>query len=78
MKPSCDCVSTETSIQTCGVCLPVGSITWQIENGRQLDIFEQLLEIDSTVSVSALEAEAERAFNQQITDSLLKTTGLPF
>ena len=36
----CDCVSTERSVQTCPECLPVGAITWLIENGRQLDMFE--------------------------------------
>ncbi len=36
----CNCVATETSVQTCPECLPAGAITWLIENGRQLDIFE--------------------------------------
>jgi len=28
-------------VGTCPRCLPVGSISWLIENGRQLDIFEE-------------------------------------
>ena len=28
------------SVGTCPQCLPVGSITWLIENGRQLDLLE--------------------------------------
>ena len=28
-------------VDTCPVCLPVGSITWLIENGRQLELFEE-------------------------------------
>jgi len=27
-------------VGTCPSCLPVGAITWLIENGRQLDVFE--------------------------------------
>ncbi len=27
------------SVGTCPECLPVGSITWLIENGRQLELF---------------------------------------
>jgi len=29
------------SVVTCPQCLPVGSITWLIENGRQLELFEE-------------------------------------
>jgi len=65
-------------VDTCPVCLPAGAITWLIENGRQLDMFDEVEHVDSTVSVRALEAEAERASQQQITDALLSATGLPF
>jgi len=27
-------------VGTCPVCLPAGAITWLIENGRQLDMFD--------------------------------------
>ncbi len=37
----CDCVATESSVQTCPECLPVGAIIWLIENGRQLSLFEE-------------------------------------
>ena len=30
-------------VSTCPFCLPAGAITWLIENGRQLDMFEPLL-----------------------------------
>jgi len=28
-------------VGTCPQCLPAGAITWLIENGRQLDLFEE-------------------------------------
>ena len=28
-------------VGTCSRCLPAGAITWLIENGRQLDIFQE-------------------------------------
>ena len=28
-------------VSTCPKCLPVGAITWLIENGRQLELFEE-------------------------------------
>ncbi len=31
---------TVVSFGTCSVCLPVGAISWLIENGRQLDMFD--------------------------------------
>jgi len=37
----CDCVVTQTSVQTCPLCLPVGSITHMIEDGRQLELLEE-------------------------------------
>ena len=72
----CDCVATELTVQTCPQCLPIGAITWLIENGRQLDMWEIIPQVDSDVSVSALEAEAELASNQKITES--PEWGLPF
>ena len=36
----CGCVETETSIQTCPLCLPPGAITWLLEHGRQLSLFD--------------------------------------
>ena len=51
---SCGCVETQTSIQTCPVCLPVGAIEFMIENGRQLELFE---DGGVTLAVSGLEAE---------------------
>ncbi len=66
MKP-CGCKETLLDVSgqvartsTCPLCLPAGAITWLIENGRQLDMFEVLAElprmpqVDSSVSVSAL------------------------
>jgi len=32
---------TVLSVQTCPSCLPAGAITWLIENGRQLELFEE-------------------------------------
>jgi len=29
------------SVGTCSQCLPVGAITWLIENGRQLELLEE-------------------------------------
>ena len=34
----CNCAITANSVGTCPECLPVGSITWLIENGRQLEL----------------------------------------
>ena len=31
---------TVVSVGTCPSCLPVGAITWLIENGRQLELFD--------------------------------------
>ena len=40
-------------VDTCPVCLPRGAISWLIENGRQLDMFdpEPLEEVRVTVGV---------------------------
>ena len=43
VDPRCGCeLHTEAGqvvrIDTCPVCLPVGSVTWLIENGRQLEL----------------------------------------
>ena len=37
-------------VGTCPSCLPVGAITWLIENGRQLELFEEPPEIPGVVS----------------------------
>ena len=41
-------------VATCPLCLPVGAISYLIENGRQLDIFEDLTGVDECVSVDRL------------------------
>ena len=64
-------------VETCPLCLLAGSITWLIENGRQLDMFHALAvaptlsEVDRSVSVSALvEVEGSSML------SIYKTQGL--
>jgi len=36
----CDVSVGANSVRTCPVCLPRGAITWLIENGRQLELFD--------------------------------------
>jgi len=82
MKRPCGCKETlvvagqVVRVDTCPVCLPAGAISWLIENGRQLDMFEALApeavlsEVDSTVSVSG----SERGASSMLT--VYKTQGL--
>ncbi len=49
----CDCVVTETSVQTCPLCLPVGAIEVMIENGRQLSMFDPAPELSPEAGVLA-------------------------
>ena len=47
MTCTCEASVTDKSglvvrVDTCPLCLPVGAITWLIENGRQLDLFSEL------------------------------------
>ena len=40
VSSQCDCVYEEDRVGTCPICLPAGAITYLIENGRQLTLFE--------------------------------------
>jgi len=54
-------------VSTCPFCLPAGAITWLIENGRQLDLFEASPLpsrgfsdiVDKSISVSAFDSTLE-------------------
>ena len=74
-RTGCDCVVTETSVQTCQRCLPAGAITWLIEHGRQVDLFEE----GGVTPRERGRAELER-ISQSDTDAVLgRTRGwLPF
>ena len=72
-------------VDTCPVCLPVGAITWLIENGRQLDMFEPgvalppgLSEVDSRVSVSALDEDEDSCMLDEYKTQGLCSCDLPF
>ncbi len=69
----CDCVVTETSIQTCPLCLPVGAISWLIENGRQLE-----LELPRRVDPSMRGGDTELSQNQVIPSERFPPDDLPF
>jgi len=65
-------------VSTCPYCLPVGSIELMIENGRQLDLWEILPQVDSSISVSALtETETGESFLINMKDPS-SGKGLPF
>jgi len=61
-------------VDTCPVCLPVGSITWLIENGRQLELFEEEGVVPSVRGMTDIEKCAQDSSNtrQEPPD------GLPF
>ncbi len=61
-------------VETCPVCLPVGSITWLIENGRQLELFGEE-GVDPFVRGLS---EIEKSVQDQVTLTCLSETGLPF
>ena len=65
-------------VGTCPRCLPAGSITWLIDNGCQLDMFRSSLEVDSMVSVSGLDLDADSTSEKEITARLIRETGLLF
>ena len=64
------------SVGTCPLCLPVGAITWLIENGRQLEMFEGPPEPvpvpGGTHSVSGLESD------DSVQDKRSRVRDLPF
>jgi len=71
----CDCAREEDRIGTCPLCLPAGAITWLIENGRQLELFE---EEGVVTDVRGLES-IERSAQAQVKPVLeLLEGGLPF
>ncbi len=68
MARACGCEDTVydgegqvVRVDTCPSCLPAGAITWLIENGRQLDMWEVSSELDSSVSVRAVERNGTEA-----------------
>ncbi len=60
-------------VDTCPVCLPVGSISWLIENGRQLELFGEEGVVTDRRGYEAIEKSAQI----QVT-SVLPEDGLPF
>ena len=62
-------------VGTCPQCLPAGAITWLIENGRQLELFEE-------EGVETLKRGGD-AKDQSVQDQVIPTlevveSGLPF
>ncbi len=69
----CDDGGHVVSISTCPQCLPAGAITWLIENGRQLELFE---EEGVGAQVRGLESIEKYAQDPVIPE--IKDLGLPF
>ncbi len=46
-------------VDTCPVCLPAGAITWLIENGRQLELFEEEGVVASVRGLESIEKSAQ-------------------
>ncbi len=65
------------SVGTCPLCLPVGSITWLIENGRQLEIFSELPEPVRIPGVLAFGERDGPTDPSQVTPDV-EDVGLPF
>ena len=63
----------QVRVFTCPSCLPVGSITWLIENGRQMDLFEKRGVDPSTRGLEAIEKAA-----QDPSETDQDSPGLPF
>ena len=47
------------SVGTCPKCLPVGAITWLIENGRQLDLLEDRGVLAPMMGLESIEKSAQ-------------------
>ena len=64
---SCDCASRVSeyadSVHTCSRCLPAGAITWLIENGRQLDLFEEEGVANAMMGLESIEKCAQDQVN---------------
>ena len=60
------------SVSTCPLCLPVGAISWLIENGRQLDLFGEEGVVTDMRSYAAIEQSARDPSNEP------PDGGLPF
>ena len=46
-------------VDTCPVCLPRGSITWLIENGRQLELFSDKGVLEPVRGLESIERSAQ-------------------
>ncbi len=63
-------------VGTCPLCLPAGAITWLIENGRQLDMFD--LEPLEEWGVATSMRGRETNEITQVTPIIQPDDGLPF
>ena len=52
------------SVGTCPSCLPVGSITWLIENGRQLELLEEKGVLEPVRGLESIEKSAQDQVNK--------------
>ena len=71
----CGCVRGESVVGTCPECLPVGAITWLIENGRQLELFE---EEGVGARMRGLESIEDSMHQSDVNDPEGSLPGLPF
>ena len=55
----CDVSVNADSVRTCLQCLPVGAITWLIENGRQLDLLEDTGVLEPVRGLESIERSAQ-------------------
>jgi len=62
-------------VSTCPICLPVGAITWLIEHGRQLELFE---ESGVTAGVRGLESIENNVRQLRLHRSEGPSSELPF
>ena len=63
------------SVGTCPKCLPAGAITWLIENGRQLELFE---EEGVGARMRGLESIEDSMHQSDVNDPEGSLPGLPF
>ncbi len=62
------------TVSTCPQCLPVGAITWLIENGRQLELFGEEGVVTDVRGLESIEKSALDPSENPETD----VSGLPF
>ncbi len=77
---SCDCGTSSVAepgkviVVTCPQCLPVGSISWLIDNGRQLELFGEEGVVTDVRGLESIEKFALDTSENPETD----VSGLPF